>query len=1109
MIDAAGNVSAASAPLNVTVDTVKPDAPILLSITPDSNVVGDGITNVNQITLNGAAAPGGTVQIFEGRNQIGTAVANSSGLWSFATATLVDGNHTFTAKAIDTAGNLSIASGALNVTIDTIAPNKPNFTGFAPDGHRVASGPTNVTHVTLKGGALANSTVKIFDGTTQIGTATVDGNGVWSFVTATLSDGNHSLTGKTMDTAGNLSAVSAALNITVDTVSPDAPALLSFTPDSNVVGDGITNVNQITLKGATAAGGTVKIFDGAILIGTAVADSSGLWSFATAALADGNHTFTGKAIDAAGNFSAASGALKVTVDTVAPNKPNFTGFAPDGHVVASGPTNVNQVTLSGGAAANSTIKIFDGTTQIGTATVDGNGVWSFTTGNLSDGNHSLTSKAMDAAGNLSTASAALNITVDTVSPDAPELLSFTPDSNVVGDGITNVNQITLNGAAAAGDTIKIFDGATLIGTAVADNSGLWSFATAALADGNHTFTGKAIDAAGNFSAASGALKVTVDTVAPNKPNFTGFAPDGHVVASGPTNVNQVTLSGGAAANSTIKIFDGTTQIGTATVDGNGVWSFTTGNLSDGNHSLTSKAMDAAGNLSTASAALNITVDTVSPDAPELLSFTPDSNVVGDGITNVNQITLNGAAAAGDTIKIFDGATLIGTAVADNSGLWSFATAALADGNHTFTGKAIDAAGNFSAASGALKVTVDTVAPNKPNFTGFAPDGHVVASGPTNVNQVTLSGGAAANSTIKIFDGTTQIGTATVDGNGVWSFTTGNLSDGNHSLTSKAMDAAGNLSTASAALNITVDTVSPDAPELLSFTPDSNVVGDGITNVNQITLNGAAAAGDTIKIFDGATLIGTAVADSSGLWSFATAALADGNHTFTGKAIDAAGNFSAASGALKVTVDTVAPNKPNFTGFAPDGHVVASGTTDVNQVTLKGGALANSTVEIFDGATQIGTATVDGNGVWSFVTETLSDGNHSLTSKAMDAAGNLSTASAALNITVATTTASSTFAAKINTQQADVSSELAPLNSSAHTAFVFDPHPTSATGEGTMSDISSGGMVPRAETFAQGFLNDIQSSHPWLDVWHGTDSVHAPNPMEMLLATLRASDFHLH
>jgi hypothetical protein len=55
--------------------------------------------------------------------------------------------------------------------------------------------------------------------------------------------------------------------------------------------------------------------------------------------------------------------------------------------------------------------------------------------------------------------------------------------------------------------------------------------------------------------------------------------------------------------------------------------------------------------------------------------------------------------------------------------------------------------------------------------------------------------------------------------------------------------------------------------------------------------------------------------------------------------------------------------------------------------------------------------------------------------------------------------------------------VAPLNNSANTAFVFDPNPTSATGDGTMSDISSGGMESGAETFAQGFPNDIQSSHP--------------------------------
>ncbi|WP_158091767.1 Ig-like domain-containing protein, partial [Bradyrhizobium canariense] len=69
------------------------------------------------------------------------------------------------------------------------------------------------------------------------------------------------------------------------------------------------------------------------------------------------------------------------------------------------------------------------------------------------------------------------------------------------------------------------------------------------------------------------------------------------------------------------------------------------------------------------------------------------------------------------------------------------------------------------------------------------------------------------------------------------------------------------------------------------------------------LTGAAAAGTTVRVFDGAAQIGTATANASGTWSFATATLADGSHAFTSKAVDAAGNISAASAALTVTIDT--------------------------------------------------------------------------------------------------------------------------------------------------------------------------------------------------------------
>ena len=238
--------------------------------------------------------------------------------------------------------------------------------------------------------------------------------------------------------------------------------------------------------------------------------------------------------------------------------------------------------------------MYDGSTALGTTSADGSGNWSYTTGTLSDGSHSLTAKATDAAGNQGVASSALSLTIDTVAPGAPVISGFTTDSGTVGDGLTNDNTPTLSGTAAAASTVTVYDGATALGTTTADGSGAWSYTTGILSDGAHSLTAKATDAAGNQGAASSALSLTIDTTAPVTPVIGGFTPDSGTVGDGLTNDNTPTLSGTAEASSTVTVYDGSTALGTATADGSGAWSYTTGTLSDGAHSLTAKATDAAG-----------------------------------------------------------------------------------------------------------------------------------------------------------------------------------------------------------------------------------------------------------------------------------------------------------------------------------------------------------------------------------------------------------------------------------------------------------------------------------------------------------------------------------
>ncbi len=98
---------------------------------------------------------------------------------------------------------------------------------------------------------------------------------------------------------------------------------------------------------------------------------------------------------------------------------------------------------------------------LGSATANGSGAWSFTTGTLNDGAHNLTATATDVAGNTGPASSALAVTIDTGAPVAPAITSFSNDSGVAGDHVTNDNTLSLTGTAEAGATVKVYDGATL------------------------------------------------------------------------------------------------------------------------------------------------------------------------------------------------------------------------------------------------------------------------------------------------------------------------------------------------------------------------------------------------------------------------------------------------------------------------------------------------------------------------------------------------------------------------------------------------------------------------------------------------------------------------
>jgi hypothetical protein len=153
-----------------------------------------------------------------------------------------------------------------------------------------------------------------------------------------------------------------------------------------------------------------------------------------------------------------------------------------------------------------------------------------------------------------------------------------------------------------------------------------------------------------------------------------------------------------------------------------------------------------------------------------------------------------------------------------------------------------------------------------------------------------------------------IATGVVAPDGTWSITTHLSAVGFHSLTATESDLLHGASLASAPLDVAVDPRTPSAPITLQLSTgsDTGTKGDNVTAVTTPVITGVegsgGSGGDTITVYEGATIVGTGtVGIFGGIWSVTVGPLAIGTHALTAKETAATGNVSATSAALSLTI----------------------------------------------------------------------------------------------------------------------------------------------------------------------------------------------------------------
>jgi vacuolar-type H+-ATPase subunit E/Vma4 len=1097
--DAAGNRSSAGSAKTLVIDTSAPQSGVTAaSLSADTGSSStDWLTNVASQSITGTLGSAlGAGERLQGSlnggiswQDIGgpssSAVSGTSFTWSGVT--LQQGTGSVQLRVVDGAGNAGPLR-SYSYTLDTSAPGSPTTPADLPAGNDTGSSATDNITANNRPGLLVGTPlppgvvqVELLVGGLVVPASYDPSTGILQ-PSSPLPDGNHSITYRFIDDAGNRSQDSEALNLRIDITAPSRPTTPADLPAGNDTGssatDNITANNRPgLLVGTPLPPGVVQVelLVGGLVVPASYDPSTGILQ-PSSPLPDGNHSITYRFIDDAGNRSQDSQAINLSIDTSAPAGVSI--------------TSASATAIAGRFDGTATLALsIAGQPVTGSITTDANGNWSYvpTAAELAvlraAGAKELVLTATDVAGN--SARDSRTVTADEFSgPHIKELIPA--DGGVLAnsrDGSATVNLVFSKAVSAATGVIKLFDASnnTLVTSidvasdAVTIESGRDVFVTlpgltlgrqyyvtidaGSFVDaGGEAFAGLSSTTGWDFTAVAASIApdfVAGDDVINASENGATVQITGTVVSSSAIleDISTANLSmtvsvptGQSVVTATLQSYDSATGRFVFSVPANawaeGIYGYTvslTGTAGDASgitasYQFSALAVDLTAPTMTASTGAaqddvgritgnlwaGSTVEAVTDDTSPAISGTLSAALSGDARVVIYRQDVTDANNPGALVRLSgpEGLKPAGTS-------WSLADTGLLDGrSYRYHAFVEDAAGNRSSAGSAKTLVIDTSAPQSGVTAASlsADTGSSSTDWLTNVASQSITGtlGSALGAGERL-QGSLNGGISWQDIGGpsssavsgtsfTWSGVT--LQQGTGSVQLRVVDGAGNAGPLRS-YSYTLDTSAPGSPTTPADLPAGNDTGSSATD--NITANNRPGllVGTPlppgvvqVELLVGGLVVPASYDPSTGILQ-PSSPLPDGNHSITYRFIDDAGNRSQDSEALNLRIDITAPSRPTTPADLPAGNDTGSSATDNITANNRPGLLVGTPlppgvvqVELLVGGLVVPASYDPSTGILQ-PSSPLPDGNHSITYRFIDDAGNRSQDSQAINLSIDT------------------------------------------------------------------------------------------------------------